>query len=185
MERKLDIINAKLNLVIDLLENPITNNSTYMDTSIPRRNRRTNTTNNLFHSNPLQSQYRVPSFDPPNPTNPVIGDTLEFTFTNPSNSTTNNLFSTLLGLGPRTNEENSANTGLSLETIMNTTLLYVNSTPGQTCSICQDTLEDNAIVRKINHCQHVFHSACLENWLLNHSTCPTCRHNLDEQHLNA
>ena len=43
------------------------------------------------------------------------------------------------------------------------------------CVICQDTVQDNSIVRKIKKCGHVFHMSCLDKWLENRITCPTCR----------
>lgn len=43
------------------------------------------------------------------------------------------------------------------------------------CVICQDTIQDNSIVRKIKKCGHVFHMSCLDKWLENRITCPTCR----------
>ena len=38
--------------------------------------------------------------------------------------------------------------------------------------------EENDIVRKINHCGHMYHLNCIDNWFQEHSTCPVCRHNL-------
>lgn len=46
------------------------------------------------------------------------------------------------------------------------------------CAICQDTITIGQPVRMIRHCTHRFHQGCLDPWLQNHTTCPTCRYNL-------
>ena len=40
------------------------------------------------------------------------------------------------------------------------------------------TMENNSITRKIKKCNHFFHSTCLDKWLENHITCPTCRQDI-------
>ena len=47
-----------------------------------------------------------------------------------------------------------------------------------TCSICQQSFNDNDITRMLNSCKHIFHLTCIDTWLSEHSTCPSCRHNL-------
>ena len=43
------------------------------------------------------------------------------------------------------------------------------------CSICLDTFEPDSKIRLID-CKHVFHSDCLDIWLLQHDyKCPHCR----------
>ncbi|PVU85140.1 hypothetical protein BB559_007197 [Furculomyces boomerangus] len=43
------------------------------------------------------------------------------------------------------------------------------------CLICFEEIEENDIIRTIP-CQHVFHSNCLDTWLLEQAAfCPTCR----------
>ena len=49
----------------------------------------------------------------------------------------------------------------------------------QMCPICRVNFEENDIVRKINHCGHMYHLNCIDNWFQEHSTCPVCRHNLN------
>ena len=51
------------------------------------------------------------------------------------------------------------------------------------CPISWTQLNDDTEVTRINGCGHVFTTASLREWLLLHSTCPTCRFNLipDEQ----
>jgi hypothetical protein len=47
------------------------------------------------------------------------------------------------------------------------------------CSVCQDRMREGEIVRKLTVCQHTFHRACVDNWLLTRSVfCPTCRHDI-------
>ena len=40
------------------------------------------------------------------------------------------------------------------------------------CSICLDNIIDDA-----HHliCGHIFHSKCIQNWVIYHRTCPMCR----------
>ena len=47
------------------------------------------------------------------------------------------------------------------------------------CAICQDHMRQGELVRVLTVCQHQFHRACIDNWLLNESViCPTCRHDI-------
>lgn len=43
------------------------------------------------------------------------------------------------------------------------------------CSICQLNIEGNTICRKLNSCSHYFHVSCIDRWLQEHNSCPTCR----------
>jgi hypothetical protein len=43
------------------------------------------------------------------------------------------------------------------------------------CSICMEDLVEGERVRAVRGCQHLFHAACVEPWLLSHGTCPMCR----------
>jgi hypothetical protein len=48
------------------------------------------------------------------------------------------------------------------------------------CSICLDEFEPSSKIRIIN-CKHVFHSECLDTWLLQHDyKCPHCREKVAE-----
>lgn len=47
------------------------------------------------------------------------------------------------------------------------------------CTICQDRMRQNELVRTLTACEHTFHRACIDNWLLTRSViCPTCRHDI-------
>lgn len=41
------------------------------------------------------------------------------------------------------------------------------------CAICLDSIEESS--GDIQHCHHVFHTSCINKWLEDHVTCPTCR----------
>jgi len=49
------------------------------------------------------------------------------------------------------------------------------------CSICQEEVQEGGRVRVIESCQHGFHAACIEPWLLNKGTCAICRVTIDER----
>jgi len=49
------------------------------------------------------------------------------------------------------------------------------------CSICQEQVQEGERVRVIQSCQHGFHAACIEPWLLNKGTCANCRTRIDER----
>jgi hypothetical protein len=95
--------------------------------------------------------------------------------------------------------ENNNDSGINLANINNisnvivfSSLNYINTlslnsssssssssnTTSEMCSICQNDFEGTDIVRRLNNCSHLFHLNCVDTWLSNHSTCPTCRHNL-------
>lgn len=62
------------------------------------------------------------------------------------------------------------NAGTSIVNVTNTNEL---------CAICQESLAlEGMRVRKINHCNHMFHDNCISTWLNTHVNCPTCRHDV-------
>ena len=46
------------------------------------------------------------------------------------------------------------------------------------CAVCQDSIVQNEIVRRLNACQHIFHEACLTTWFQRRPTCPLCRNDI-------
>lgn len=58
-----------------------------------------------------------------------------------------------------------------------TTLMQISNVEGNEilCSICQLNIEENTICRKLNSCAHYFHVSCIDQWLQEHNSCPTCR----------
>lgn len=46
------------------------------------------------------------------------------------------------------------------------------------CAVCQDSIVQNEIVRRLNACQHVFHESCLTTWFQRRATCPLCRNDI-------
>jgi hypothetical protein len=47
------------------------------------------------------------------------------------------------------------------------------------CSICQESLVLNAErVRRLNHCDHMFHDSCISEWFNRNVRCPVCRHDI-------
>lgn len=48
------------------------------------------------------------------------------------------------------------------------------------CVICQDIIDTGDSMRRINHCQHLFHKDCIDTWFETNVHCPTCRHDIRE-----
>jgi hypothetical protein len=64
-------------------------------------------------------------------------------------------------------------------------LLMENSTiidapVGEECVICHEQYLENENARKLNICQHSFHSGCIENWFNERHNCPICREVIEE-----
>ncbi|KAL5207636.1 hypothetical protein ABZP36_032071 [Zizania latifolia] len=43
------------------------------------------------------------------------------------------------------------------------------------CAICLVEFERDQDVRALPQCGHVFHATCVDTWLRDHSSCPSCR----------
>ncbi|KAJ1387549.1 Zinc finger, RING-type [Sesbania bispinosa] len=43
------------------------------------------------------------------------------------------------------------------------------------CSVCLTTIEEDAMIRVLPNCKHVFHVDCVDMWFSSNSTCPVCR----------
>jgi len=49
------------------------------------------------------------------------------------------------------------------------------------CSICQDAMPINQMVRSLNFCGHSFHISCIDQWFSQNVHCPICRHDIRER----
>ncbi|GFS43068.1 RING/U-box superfamily protein [Actinidia rufa] len=65
------------------------------------------------------------------------------------------------------------------------TSTYANSNlqsqASNTCTICLVDFCDGDRMRVLPHCDHRFHVACIDEWLMSHSSCPMCRHQLNPE----
>ncbi|KAK8646400.1 hypothetical protein V6N13_120189 [Hibiscus sabdariffa] len=43
------------------------------------------------------------------------------------------------------------------------------------CSICLEDFTPVETVHSLPHCHHMFHSSCIQQWLVDHKSCPLCR----------
>ena len=67
---------------------------------------------------------------------------------------------------------------------LNTTLKRLNSSTSlqisnkiDFCPICQDKIDTNIIIRKLD-CGHKFHQECVDKWLETNAKCPVCRYQI-------
>jgi E3 ubiquitin-protein ligase BIG BROTHER-like protein len=49
------------------------------------------------------------------------------------------------------------------------------SDDGAFCLVCQEDIEPNSLVVTLPKCNHIFHKQCVQQWLKDNRTCPTCR----------
>lgn len=47
------------------------------------------------------------------------------------------------------------------------------------CVICQKKFRDEQLVRLLPDCDHIFHISCIDRWLTDHKSCPSCRADLE------
>ena len=64
------------------------------------------------------------------------------------------------------------------EQITNSTRLGTPNDPTEVCTICQETIEENQPARLILHCEHWFHTSCIDVWFQQDVHCPVCRHDI-------
>ncbi|CAH8384406.1 unnamed protein product [Eruca vesicaria subsp. sativa] len=43
------------------------------------------------------------------------------------------------------------------------------------CPICLEEYEDDHEIRRLKKCRHFFHRFCIDHWLSQKRTCPSCR----------
>lgn len=62
------------------------------------------------------------------------------------------------------------------------TRVYNAAPTGETdlCAICQDGYENGQAIRQIVHCNHKFHTNCLDPWFRQNVRCPVCRYDIRE-----
>ena len=78
--------------------------------------------------------------------------------------------------------QSSSSTGLTVQELNESThLRVVNDNDAVLCSICQNRISSQTIIREIQVCHHIFHPECIDEWLVQHETCPVCRANLIPQ----
>jgi hypothetical protein len=66
-----------------------------------------------------------------------------------------------------------------------TTVYRANRRQDDICAICQDDVESNQEVRRLDHCNHYFHRNCIDTWFQGNVHCPTCRHDIRENNAAA
>ncbi|KFK24680.1 hypothetical protein AALP_AA8G011200 [Arabis alpina] len=52
------------------------------------------------------------------------------------------------------------------------------------CAICLGEFADGERIRVLPPCNHSFHMSCIDTWLVSHSSCPNCRHDLHVDNYN-
>ena len=43
------------------------------------------------------------------------------------------------------------------------------------CSVCLGNIVEDATIRVLPNCKHIFHVACVDKWFSSNTTCPICR----------
>ena len=100
----------------------------------------------------------------------LFSNTLGRMATTPGTINLNAFLNERVPVFPTTDEINAA-----------TTLHTAISRQEDICAICQDEIETNQEMRRLNHCHHYFHRHCIDTWFQTNVNCPTCRHDIREQ----
>ncbi|KAJ4785429.1 RING/U-box superfamily protein [Rhynchospora pubera] len=59
-----------------------------------------------------------------------------------------------------------------------TTVNYTDVAGNNSCSVCLQDFQVKQTVRILPSCQHTFHMACIDSWLIQHGSCPLCRRDI-------
>lgn len=102
---------------------------------------------------------------------------------NNQNNILNSLFSTLIRETAPDNLQSFLDQRVAVyptnQEIMNATTLYIlNRRNDETCAICQEILDINQEIRRVNYCNHQFHRNCIDVWFQTNVHCPNCRHDI-------
>jgi hypothetical protein len=49
------------------------------------------------------------------------------------------------------------------------------------CAICQDTIRETDMIRRLSYCNHFFHRTCVDTWFQRNVNCPVCRHDIRQR----
>ena len=126
-----------------------------------RRNTRTNATRNRRTRSVFDSLLRNITNNTPN----TNVESIEISISDLTSTPGEQNFSNVL----------NTNRGISIKNLREGSEVEINTTNGEICSICQDAIIDQQLIRKIHNCGHYFHIRCLERWLQENDKCPHCR----------
>ena len=59
-----------------------------------------------------------------------------------------------------------------------TTVLRAPAGVDENCAICQDRVQTDESLRRLNACNHQFHRGCIDTWFQRNVHCPVCRHDI-------
>ncbi|CAN0870971.1 NEP1-interacting protein-like 2 [Linum grandiflorum] len=65
--------------------------------------------------------------------------------------------------------------GLSGESLDKLPCHEIKATQTIFCTICLQDIGKGEVARSLPKCQHSFHMACVDKWLVRHGSCPVCR----------
>lgn len=71
----------------------------------------------------------------------------------------------------------TVNVGVPEEAIVNMPTHIVARSDGDICIVCLGEMVEGEEVMSLP-CVHTFHPACIRQWLMQSTCCPTCKHSL-------